>query len=264
LQDNPIEENHKMKRWVYALAVCSVFATAVLFSASTFSATGKEKSAPAQKSEGSAMADGSAALSGKVVETMNAGGYTYVCLEKKGVKTWVAVPETKVTVGKEMAFQPGAEMRNFPSKALNRTFDSIYFSGGPMNVPKGDEKKIALAVHGSSPASSGEKISVKKAEGKNAYTVAEIHGKKELLNEKQVVVRGKVVKVSSGIMGKNWIHIQDGTGNAESGTNDIIATSQDSAGLGDVVTVKGTVYKDKDFGSGYKYSVIVEQASIQK
>jgi hypothetical protein len=262
LQDNPIEENHKMKRWVYAFAACSIFATAVLFSASAFSAT--EKSAPAQKREGSASVNDPAALSGKVVETMNAGGYTYVCLEKKGVKTWVAVPETKVTVGKEMSFQPGVEMRNFPSKTLNRTFESIYFSGGAMNVSKGDEKKSAAAVHGSSVASSGEKISVKKAEGKDAYTVAEIHSKKESLNEKKVVVRGKVVKVSSGIMGKNWIHLQDGTGNAESGTNDIIATSQESAGVGDIVTVKGTVYKDKDFGSGYKYSVIMEQASIQK
>ncbi len=251
-----------MKRWVYAFAACSVFATAVLFSASAFSAT--EKSAPAKKSEGSASVNGPAALSGKVVETMNAGGYTYVCLEKKGVKTWVAVPETKVTVGKEMAFQPGVEMRNFPSKTLNRTFESIYFSAGPMNVSKGEEKKSTSAVHGSSAALSGEKISVKKAEGKDAYTVAEIHGKKESLNEKKVIVRGKVVKVSSGIMGKNWIHLQDGTGNAESGTNDIIATSQDTVRVGDIITVKGTVYKDKDFGSGYKYSVIMEQASIQK
>ncbi len=251
-----------MKRWVYVLGVCSVFVAAVLFSGSAFSAAEKPASVP--KKEGSTTKNGPASLSGKVVETMDAGGYTYVCLEKKGVKTWVAVPQTKVTVGKEMAFQPGVEMNNFPSKTLNRTFEKIYFSSGPLNVSKGNEKKNASAMHGGTPASSGEKISVKKAEGNDAYTVAEIYGKKESLNEKQVVVRGKVVKVSSGIMGKNWIHIQDGTGNAENGTNDIIATSQDSPGIGDIITVKGTVYKDKDFGSGYKYSVIMEQASIQK
>ena len=120
-------------------------------------------------------------------------------------------------------------------------------------------------IHGgSAAASSGEKISVKKAEGKDAYTVAEIYEKKSSLSEKQVVVRGKVVKVSSGIMGKNWIHLQDGTGSKLDGTNDIIATSQDSPEVGEVVTVKGTVYKDKDFGSGYKFSVIMEQASVQK
>ncbi|TAL23339.1 MAG: hypothetical protein EPN94_09590 [Nitrospirae bacterium] len=70
------------------------------------------------------------ALSGKVVETMDSAGYTYVCLEKKGKKTWVAVPQIKVTKGKNMSFQPGMEMTNFKSKTLNRTFDRIIFSGG--------------------------------------------------------------------------------------------------------------------------------------
>ena len=71
-----------------------------------------------------------AVLSGKVVETMDSGGYTYVCLEKKGKKTWVAVPQMKVKKGQNMSFQPGTEMVNFKSKTLNRTFDRIIFSGG--------------------------------------------------------------------------------------------------------------------------------------
>jgi len=233
-----------------------------LFSVSAYSAT--DKAAPAQKNAVIALEDDSAPLSGKVVETMTSGGYTYVCIEKRGVKTWVAIPETKVTVGKKMAFQPGMEMKNFTSKSLNRTFESIYFSGGPMLAPQGVDKKVASAAHGNVPVLASEKISVKKAEDKDAYTVAEIHDKRESLNEKQIVMRGKVVKVSSGIMGKNWIHLQDGTGDAASGTNDIIATSQDSPQIGDVVTVKGTVYKDKDFGAGYVYSVIIEKASVQK
>jgi hypothetical protein len=69
-------------------------------------------------------------ISGKVVETMNSGGYTYVCLESNGKKTWVAIPATKVTVGQEATCQPGMEMKNFTSKTLNRTFASIIFSGG--------------------------------------------------------------------------------------------------------------------------------------
>ena len=71
------------------------------------------------------------ALSGKVVETMNSGGYTYVLLEQKGAKTWVAVPQMKVVKGKNMSFQPGMVMKNFESKTLKRTFDTIIFSGGP-------------------------------------------------------------------------------------------------------------------------------------
>ena len=69
-------------------------------------------------------------LSGKVVQTMDSGGYTYAQIENKGVKTWVAVPKTKVVKGQNISFAPGMEMQNFESKTLKRTFDKIIFSGG--------------------------------------------------------------------------------------------------------------------------------------
>jgi len=72
-------------------------------------------------------------LSGKVVETMNGGGYTYICLENNGKKGWAAVPTMEVKVGDEIELMPGAEMGPFSSKALNRTFDKIIFSGGPVS-----------------------------------------------------------------------------------------------------------------------------------
>jgi len=74
-------------------------------------------------------------LSGKVVETMNASGYTYINLENEGKKFWVAVPTMAVKVGDELKLQPGAEMNSFTSKTLNRTFDKIIFSGGPVTKP---------------------------------------------------------------------------------------------------------------------------------
>jgi hypothetical protein len=76
------------------------------------------------------------ALSGKVVETMDSGRYTYVCLEKNNEKIWVAVYKMKVVVGQYMSFQPGIEMVNFESQTLKRKFDKIYFSGGPINIKK--------------------------------------------------------------------------------------------------------------------------------
>lgn len=75
-------------------------------------------------------------LSGKVLETMDGGRYTYVCLEKNKKKTWVAVYKMKVVVGQEMSFKRGIEMVNFESKTLNRKFDKIYFSGGPVDTEK--------------------------------------------------------------------------------------------------------------------------------
>ena len=210
----------------------------------------------------------SPSLSGKVVETMNSGGYTYVSLEKNGKKTWFAIPATEVKVGQELTLQPGAEMRNFPSKTLNRTFESIIFSGGLAAQPaSAGVNKPSSSQHGAKPAAapkSTEKVSVGKASGPDAYTVNEIHANSATLNEKTAVVKGKVVKVSQGIMGKNWIHLQDGTGDAGKETNKLVTTSQDLPAVGDIVTMKGTIYKDKDFGAGYKYAVIMEQASIQR
>jgi hypothetical protein len=83
-----------------------------------------------------------AKLSGKVVETVDSGGYTYICLEKDGKKTWVALQTMKVKVGDEMDLMPGAEMNNFTSKTLNRTFDKIIFSGG-LAVTPSDKKAVA-------------------------------------------------------------------------------------------------------------------------
>jgi hypothetical protein len=113
-------------------------------------------------------------------------------------------------------------------------------------------------------APAGKNVKVEKAAGADAHTVGEIFAKRKALDKKTVVVRGKVVKVSAGIMGANWIHVQDGTGDAKKSTHDLVVTSQDLPSVGDVVTLKGILSMDKDFGAGYRYDVIVEKASIQR
>jgi len=107
-------------------------------------------------------------------------------------------------------------------------------------------------------------ISVEKATGSGARTIAEIWSGKDSLKDKNVVVRGKVVKSLSGIMGKNWIHLRDGSGSREKGNDDITVTTNGTAAVGDVVVVNGTLRADKDFGAGYVYSVIIEEAKLQK
>jgi len=215
--------------------------------------------------------DPNAGLSGKVVETMDAGGYTYVSLEKNGKKTWVAVPQTKIVVGSNMTFQPGHEMKNFTSPSLKRTFDSVIFSGGPAtsgSTPAGHPAAGSApegAVGSKAQVASKDKaIKVEKASGPNAFTVAEVYAKRTELNKKPVAVKGKVVKVSLGIMGKNWVHIQDGSGDQKKDTHNLVATTQDTATVGDIVTITGTFAKDRDFGAGYLYKAIVEDAKVQK
>ena len=204
--------------------------------------------------------------SGKVVETMNGGGYTYVNLEKEGKQTWVAFPVLETRVGETLSFRGCMEMPGFQSKALNRKFDSILFCGAP-EVQPGAARTSAAAKKspgsGGAASAAGE-IKVDKAQGANAYTVEEIFAKSAALNGKQVVVKGQVVKVASGIMSRNWIHLQDGTGSEKKKTHDLVVTSGDLPEVGDVVTFSGTIAKDKDFGGGYKYGAIMEKGSVKQ
>ena len=222
-----------------------------------FSATGKSLYA----NQSTEPIKDASSLSGKVVETMDSGRYTYVCLEKNGKKIWLAVPKMIIIKGQNISFKPGIEMVNFESKTLNRKFDKIIFSEGPIDQQgmKNEMKSMGSKGNVIMPT---EKMDVEKASGPNAYTIGEIYKNKNSLDKQSIVVRGKVVKVSADIMGRNWIHLQDGSGNPKDGSHDLVVTSQTLPSVGDIVTANGTLYKDKDFGRGYKYNVIVEDASM--
>lgn len=219
-------------------------------------------------------------LMGKIVETMNGGGYTYILLQTSAKQVWVAIREMKVNVGQEIALMPGIEMTNFTSKSVNRIFESIIFSDGPISQQgsAADQDHASHGgIHGNADSSqestagskgaaphSYEDIKIDKAAGPNAYTIVELFEKKSELNQKEVVIRGQVVKVSPQIMGKNWLHVQDGTGYPQNDTNDIVVTTGDLPSVGDVVIINGVLYADKDFGSGYRYDAIIEQAHVTK
>jgi hypothetical protein len=222
-------------------------------------------------------------LSGKVLETMEGGGYTYILLGNGGEKTWVAAPQMKATVGQQLTLVPGFEFKNFNSKGLNRKFDKIIFSAGVLNQPiKLPESAINMAHKGvagaeqaaaqketakKADAKASEAAPVKvghvaKAKGANAYTIAQLYSNRAKLEKKPIVVRGRVVKVSTHIMKKNWIHIQDGTGSEKNKTNNLVVTTKNLPKEGAVVTVKGKIYNRLDFGYGYKYELIVQDAKV--
>lgn len=229
---------------------------------------------------------------GTVVETMNAAGYTYLLLSGNDKQIWVAIPESTIKTGETVNYLEGMVMENFTSKTLNRTFDTIIFSGGLVDrsPSAGSEAKkendtfetALMAEHGAaqkkpvtvtpkqvSGGSTGaivpfEELSVEKSQAPNGYTIVEIFtGKKELAGKK-VQVRAKVVKFSPLIMGKNWVHLQDGTGNPMQNSHDLVVTTNDTVEVGTIVVLEGILSTDKDFGAGYKYPAIVEQAAIVK
>ena len=246
--------------------ILSLSCVIALSSVTAALATPDKAAAPAAEKTTQA---GAEPLSGKVLQTMDSGGYTYVYIQKKnGEKVWVAATTSPVTVGSQVSFKGGMEMVNFESKSLKRKFDKIIFADGIVSdasaksTPSAAEKVSGGSK--SAVSTKDAKISVAKATGANAYTVQEIFTNSAKLNKKKVVVRGKVVKVSVGIMGKNWIHIQDGTGSQAKKNHNLVCTSQDMADVDDVVTVTGVLAKDKDFGGGYKYSAIVEESKITK
>lgn len=206
-----------------------------------------------------------APIRGKVLKTMESGGYTYIQLQQEGGnKIWVAVPKARIAVGKRVSLEPGEEFRNFKSKTLNRTFDKIIFSLGPIaQKEKQGVGKEAMATPGSKGAMvAAKQMKVERAAGPDAHSVAEIFAHKENLAGKKVVVRGKVVKVSPRVMKKNWVHIQDGTGSLNKKDHDLVVTTKALPDVGGIITVNGILLKDKDFGSGYKYDVLIDNAEI--
>lgn len=215
-----------------------------------------EKPAPPQTSS----------ISGKVLEVKDVESYTYLRLQTKEGETWAAVNKTPVKKGAEVTIENAMVMNNFESKSLKKKFDKIVFGtlGGAGAGAAGMSGDLA-AMHANvgKPADVGE-VKVPKATGPDARTVAEIVAKKTELKNKTVLVRGKVVKYTAGVLGMNWIHLRDGSGSAKDQTNDVLVTTKDQAKIGDVVIAKGVVHTDRDLGSGYSYKVLVEDATLQK
>ncbi len=232
-------------------------------------------------------------VSGTVLETMDASDYTYMRLKTASGETWAAITKTKIAKGDAVTVTNAMVMDGFQSKTLNRTFDHILFgvlaapgaasaaapaagaaaAALPMvsdhaptaGTTAGETPQQMAAQHGQAAGGPPDAPDVKvpKAEGANAKTVAELWAHRTALKGKDVTVKAKVVKVTNGVMGKNWLHVRDGSGSKTAKDNDLTVTSDATAKVGDVVTVTGVVSIDKDFGAGYAYPVILENAKLK-
>lgn len=206
-------------------------------------------------------------FSGKVTETMNAAGYTYILVDTGKAKNWAAAPQFPVKVGDSVAVAAGMPMPKYHSKSLDRDFELVYFTGAvkvngavpgsdgtPLDLPK-DHPPIA----GMKAKPTVDLSGIKKAEG--GKSIAEIYAGKAKLKGQPVKVRGRVVKYNANIMGKNWLHIRDGTG--DSSSDDLTVTTAAATKVGDMVLVTGNISNDRDFGGNYKYSMMIEDAEVK-
>lgn len=229
-----------------ALSLCLLIVTP--FSTATLAAGNPPMAAPA-----------TAVVTGEVLEVRDVDSYTYLRLKTSQGETWAAVNKSVVKKGAKVTIENAMVMDNFESTTLKKTFKTIVFGNLASTGPTKDTASAHAGLN--KPADMGP-IKVAKATGANAHTVAEVVNKAVALKDKPVQVSGKVVKYNAGIMGKNWIHLQDGSGAAADNSNDILVTTSAPAKLGDIVTAAGVVRNNKDFGAGYTYKVLIEDATL--
>ena len=204
-------------------------------------------------------------IHGPVTEIITASGYTYVAIDVDGKKVWAAGPVSTFKIGDQVGFSMEMPIANFQSRSLERTFDRIYFVDGFITkegMLSDKSSKMSLS-HGSNAMPHAETKAVsgtvtveitKVAGGKD---IAEIYKEKDALSGKPVKVKGEVTKYTPNILGFNWIHIRDG-----STDSDLTITTADTVAVGDVIVVKGLIALEKDFGYGYVYPVILEEAKV--
>ncbi len=227
------------------------------------------------------------ALAGAVLQKLDAPPYSYLLVKTTQGETWAAVPQTNVDKGATVRVYNPMLMTKFESKSLKRTFAEIYFGtltpdgtdaamngagaagamGGAAGAPGAAGAAAGGNPHAGLPGGSSEPVKVgkvEKATGADAYSIADAWAKKDALAGKTVTIRGVVVKYNPEVMGKNWVHLQDGSGDAAKGNNDITVTMMDQTAKGQTITIHGKVKTSQDFGAGYKYAIIVEEAKIVK
>lgn len=229
--------------------------------------------APESAASHAANTGGPEMVTGAVLETMNSGGYTYVKVDNAGDEIWAAAGQFEVAVGDRVVFPLETPMRDFHSNTLNRDFPLIYFAS--FIVPEGEAPAIAQPsatdLPPGHPPLDAFAVDQQKAvdvgaiaRPAGAMTIADVWSKRVDLAGSEVTLSGRVVKYNAAILGRNWFHIQDGSGELADGTNDITVTTTADLAVGDAVVVTGRVAVDQDFGAGYTYTVIIEDATVTK
>ncbi len=213
--------------------------------------------------------------SGTVTFAKNAGGYTYLKVKEAGKEKWLAALPMSVAVGDKVEYAGGDTMKDFKSKAMDQTFDSIHFVSRihvvNKDMPKDDIHKGMAGmpmddVHKGVKPEAGKVATAPKqgeiSKPRGGKTVAELYSEKDKLNGKKVTARAKVMKVSKNILGKNWITMSDGSGKAPD--DKIVVATLETPAIGDVLTASGVLKTNVNLGAGYLYKVVIEDATFSK
>ena len=199
----------------------------------------------------------------KVTEVIQSSQYTYLKVAENGAENWIAVTRQEAAAGETYYYGEALEMKSFESKELKRTFETIYFVQELSKQPKAKEAALPNP-HGNSmgKVTVAQKEGISIAPAQEGLTIAKLYSGKSDYAGKKIKMKGQVVKVNNEVMGKNWVHIQDGTKDGDH--FDLTITTLEKVELDAVVTFEGTISVNKDFGYGYAYDVIMEDAALVK
>ncbi len=195
----------------------------------------------------------------EVIEVLHTGNYTYLQVKENGKERWLAVPRMIASPGEVYYYRGGMEMEDFQSKELGRLFESVLFLEQvytSSDIP--EEEAVEQPVHTGVVQAQRLNFSIDPA--KEGITISELYSGKKGYEGKTVKIRGAVTRFNPAILETNWIHIQDGT--EHEGKFDLTVTSGQTAEPGEIIVVEGKITLDRDFGFGYFYEVLMEDATI--
>jgi hypothetical protein len=195
------------------------------------------------------------------LEVLQTDRYTFLKVKENLDEFWIATANFEAKVGKEYFYQGGLLKTDFESIDLKRNFDKIYLVSSIIDSEQHPSSHNHTEMENNSTDEMGNS-SMQMAKNPKAIALSELLKNKTKYQGKSIIVSGKIAKANYGIMEKNWYHLQDET--SLNGTKcDLTITSQDNIMLGSTVNIEGIFYLDKDFGSGYSYAVIMEEASLK-
>ncbi len=193
-----------------------------------------------------------------VMEVIQTSNYTYLRVEKGKKEEWIAISRRQIEKGAVVNYEPGLEMKNFKSPELGRTFETVYFVQVISTDATGEPDPHGAGM-GSQPVKpSMARLDIKIEPEDGSVSIADIFARRNEFAGKTVKVRGQVTKVNAGIMGRNWVHVQDGT--ADGDQFNLTVTTEHLPKVGEILTYSGILSLEKDFGYGYFYEVILEDA----
>lgn len=202
--------------------------------------------------------DGAVTVKVKAVEQVP--NYTYLLVKGKGPEYWIAVSSTEIEVGEKITYQGGMLMEDFYSKELDRTFEKVLFLDG---FADSQQAPTMDPMQGSTQGSvKTDKLDTRIEHEEGTVSIEALFKNPDAYEGKTIRIRGEVAKFNAQIMDRNWIHIQDGT--EYDGNYDLTVTSRQNFMVGQVVTIEGILALNRDFGYGYSYALLLEEATEVK